>query len=195
VSNPIERVLRDQEMASPAAPEEQRTEGWTIAVIGLAIVAGFTLYPRFFPAASALAGKDAPDVSFSMVANAPAEGAKVSLGDLRGHAVLLDFWASWCGPCRHEIPIVQGIARRYGDQGLSVIGVNTSDEAGNAAPFAKQLHLTFPIAYDEGQRVAAAFGVEGLPTLVVISKTGKVLAVRSGETSDSDLDALVKRAL
>jgi thiol-disulfide isomerase/thioredoxin len=183
-------------MAPPRAPaDEDQTGGWTIAMVVLALIAGFTLYPRFFPHASALDGKDAPDVSFAMVANAPAGGARVSMGDLQGHPVLLDFWASWCGPCRHEIPIVQRIASRYGGQGLSVIGVNTSDEAGNAAPFAKSLHLTFPIAYDEGQRVASAFGVDGLPTLVVISKTGKVLAVRTGETSDSDLDALVKRAL
>ena len=87
------------------------------------------------------------------------------------------------------------IAQRYGAQGLTVIGVNTSDEAGNAAPFAIEHHLSYPIAYDDGQRVASAFRVDGLPTLVVISKTGKVVAVRAGETSDSDLDALVKREL
>jgi thiol-disulfide isomerase/thioredoxin len=175
--------------------EQARADGWTLLMLALAVIAGFTLYPRFFPAAGKLAGKDAPDVSFAMVANEPGGSSKVALGDLRGHAVLLDFWASWCGPCRNEIPIVQRIAQKYEGQGLSVIGVNTSDEAGNAAPFARSMRLTFPIAYDEGQRVAAAFGVDSLPTLVVISKTGKVFAVRSGETSDSDLDALVQRAL
>src|SRR5580658_7697290 len=137
------------------SPQEERTSGLTIAIVVLAVITGFTLLPRLFPSAGALAGKDAPDISFSMVANAPAGGANVSMSDLRGRAVLLDFWATWCGPCQKEAPIVERISHRYGDQGLSVIGVNTSDEAGSAAPFAKSHHLTYPIAYDEGQRVAA----------------------------------------
>ena len=178
-----------------AAAEGERANGLTLVVLLLAVVAGFTIIPRFFSSAGAMAGKDVPDVSFSMVANAPAGSASVSMSDLRGHAVLLDFWATWCGPCQKEAPIVERISRRYGDQGLSVVGVNTSDQAGNAAPFARSHHLTYPIAYDEGQRVASAFGVDGLPTLVLISKTGKVVAVRTGETSEADLDALIKRAL
>jgi len=170
--------------------------GLTIGVLVVALVAGFAVLPRFFShGGSALDGKDAPDVSFPIVANAPAGAASMSMSELRGRTVLLDFWATWCGPCQKEGPIVDRIAHRYGDQGLAVIGVNTSDEAGNAAPYAKQHHLSYPIAYDAGQRVAAAFGVDGLPTLVIISKTGKVVAVRTGETSDADLDSLVKRAL
>jgi peroxiredoxin len=73
--------------------------------------------------------------------------------------------------------------------------VNTSDRSGNAAPWATSHGLTYPIAYDTGDRAAAAYGVENLPTLVVISKTGKVVAMRTGSTSDAELDALVKREL
>jgi cytochrome c biogenesis protein CcmG/thiol:disulfide interchange protein DsbE len=184
-------------MTLPAAPaQDDRTSGLTIATVVLALVAGFILLPRLFPGkGSELEGRDAPDLSFPVVANAPATGADMSLSGLKGHAVLLDFWATWCGPCRKEVPIVDRIAQRYSDQGLAVIGVNTSDQPGNAAPFAKSHHLSFPIAYDEGQRAASAFEVDTLPTLVVISKTGKILAVRIGETSESDLDAVVKRAL
>ncbi len=184
-------------MAPPAAgAEEDRGTGLAIAALAIALVAGFASLPRLFPAAgSALNGKAAPDVALSIVANAPASGSNLSLSGLRGHPVLLDFWATWCGPCQMEVPIVDRIAQRYGSQGLTVVGVNTSDEAGNAAPYAKRHHLSFPIAYDEGQHAAAAYGVETLPTLVLISKTGEVVAVHRGIASDSELDDLVKRAL
>jgi thiol-disulfide isomerase/thioredoxin len=179
-----------------APPEDDRTSGFGKLGWAAVVVAGFALLPRLFsPSAGALSGKDAPDVALKLVANAPAGGGDVSMSGLRGHPVLLDFWATWCGPCRAEAPVVDRIAQRYRDQGLAVVGVNTSDQDGNAAPFASRHHLTYPIAYDEGQRVAAAYGVENLPTLVLISKTGKVIAVRTGVTSDAELDALVKREL
>jgi cytochrome c biogenesis protein CcmG, thiol:disulfide interchange protein DsbE len=190
-------VLSEGEMAQPVAPaKEEPASPFTIGVVVVTLVAGFALLPRLFGGSgSVLDGKEAPEVSIAYVANAPDGATKVSLSELRGHPVLLDFWATWCVPCQQEAPVVDRIAQRYGSQGLAVVGVNTSDEQGNAAPFAKRHHLTYPIAYDEGQRIAAAYGVENLPTLIVISKTGKVMAVRSGVTSDAELEDLVKRAL
>jgi cytochrome c biogenesis protein CcmG/thiol:disulfide interchange protein DsbE len=185
------------EMASPPTPAgEERSSGLGTIALVAAVVVGFALIPRFFPGSSSvLDGKEAPEVSLPLVANAPQGDANLSVSGLRGQAVLLDFWATWCGPCQAEAPVVDRIAQRYNGQGLTVVGVNTSDEAGNAAPFAKRHHLSYPIAYDEGQRAAIAYKVENLPTLVVISKTGKIVGVRTGMTSDAELDALVKRAL
>jgi thiol-disulfide isomerase/thioredoxin len=187
-------------MTSPAAPaQEDGVSGYAVGALVVVLVAGFAFLPHLLPGGegrgAALQGQDAPELSLPIVANAPASGAELTLSGLKGHPVLLDFWATWCGPCRKEVPIVNGIAARYADQGLTVVGVNTSDQSGNAEGFARSHHLIFPIAFDGDQRGAAAFGVDTLPTLVVISKTGKILAVRIGETSDSELDALVKRAL
>ena len=182
---------------APRATNDDRTSGLATGLLVFAVILGFAYLPKIFGHAAdgALAGKDAPDFALKLVANAPENTSDVSVSGLRGHAVLLDFWATWCGPCRAELPIVDKIAQRYRGQGLAVVGVNTSDQSGSAARYAKGHGLTYPIALDTGDSAANAYGVESLPTLVVISKTGKVVAFRSGETSEADLDELVKRAL
>jgi len=140
--------------------------------------------------------KDAPDFTAKVVLNAPDPATKeLSLASLRGKPVVLDFWATWCGPCQAEMPIVNGISQRYRDKGLVVVGVNTSDGEGLAAGFGKKRGVSFPLVYDEDNVVAHKFGVDNLPTLVVLSKEGKVVAVRHGITSDADLDKLVKSVL
>jgi thiol-disulfide isomerase/thioredoxin len=141
--------------------------------------------------------EDAPDFSAPLVAN-PLDGPEqktLSLAALRGHPVILDFWATWCGPCQAEMPIVNGIAQRFKDRGLVVVGVNTSDERGLAERFVARRGVSFPIVYDEGNSVAHSFRVDNLPTLVVVSKTGKIVAIRHGITSDSDLERLVRQVL
>jgi thiol-disulfide isomerase/thioredoxin len=109
--------------------------------------------------------------------------------------VFVDFWATWCGPCQAELPIVNGIAQRFKDRGLVVVGVNTSDEPGLGEVLARKKGLTFPIVYDEGNDVARSFRVGNLPTLVVVSKEGTIVAVRQGITSDADLERLVRQVL
>ena len=109
--------------------------------------------------------------------------------------VLVDFWASWCGPCQAEAPIVNAVAQRFKDKGLVVVGVNTSDAEGIAAVFAAKKGLLFPIVYDEGNGIANKYRVDSLPTLIVISKEGKIVAIRHGVTSDSDLERLVRQVL
>ena len=173
--------------------EEPATSGLSIAVMVTVLILAFAFLPRLFGSrGSPLSGKPAPDVTFTYVANAP-EGAP-TLASLKGHAVLLDFWATWCGPCQQTAPVVDRVAARYRDQGLAVVGVNTSDAEGNAGPWAARHHLTYPIAFDAGE-AARAYGVENLPTLVVIGKDGTIMAVHHGATSDAELDELVKKAL
>ena len=137
----------------------------------------------------------------SVIANAPdgADAAQptMTLSALRGHPVVLDFWATWCGPCQAEAPIVNGISQRFKDRGLVVIGVNTSDASGRtlAPAFAKRKGLTFPIVFDEDDVIAHKYSVENLPTLIVLNKEGKITAVRRGVTSDTELERLVRSVL
>jgi thiol-disulfide isomerase/thioredoxin len=181
-------------MAEDAASEGRVKSPLTIAFVVLAMLVGFAVLPRLFrPPQSALVGKDAPDFSLLVVLNG-GDKPNLTLSELQGKPVILDFWATWCGPCQAEAPILDKIAQRYRDKGLVVVGVNTSDAPGRAKPWAWTHHISFPIVYDPDD-VAPKYGVENLPTLVVVSKTGKVMAVRTGVTSDAELERLVAAAL
>ena len=168
-------------------------------IIGL--LAAFAWLPRLFGSREHL-GQDAPNITVPVVLNGAelveppaAPATSVSTGDLKGHAVLLDFWASWCGPCKAEAPIIDRVATRYKARGLVVIGVNTNDEEGLGEAWAKGHHISYPIAFDQSSGAARAFEVDGLPTLVVISKTGKIIARRTGMTDGDEIERLVNQAL
>jgi cytochrome c biogenesis protein CcmG/thiol:disulfide interchange protein DsbE len=189
-----------------AVAREDSVSGAVQAVAGALLIVGllaaFAWLPRLLGHTEQI-GKDAPNVSIPLVANAeqlaepPALAPpSVSFGDLKGHAVLLDFWATWCGPCQAEAPIIDRVAVRYKSRGLVVIGVNTSDSEGLsiAGPWAKAHHLTYPIAFDEGA-AARAYDVESLPTLVVVSKAGKIVARRTGLTEGEEIERLVNSVL
>lgn len=119
-----------------------------------------------------------------------------SVGALRGHVVLLDFWATWCVPCRVSIPKLDALQARYGAQGLSVLGL-TADDASDVALFAHRMGLRYGVAVDTRGRTSRTYGVVSLPTLVVIDKRGVVRDVAVGYDSGTDarLDAEVQALL
>jgi cytochrome c biogenesis protein CcmG/thiol:disulfide interchange protein DsbE len=181
-------------------PSGGTRDGLGTALVVLGLCAGFAILPRVFGGGALaatqgpLVGKPAPSFKLPIVANGADGKSEVALSDLKGSAVVLDFWATWCGPCQAEAPIVNGVANRFKDKGLTVVGINTSDRAGLAARWAKGHHIDYPIAFDEGD-VASQYGVTAMPTLVVISRTGDVIAVREGMTDAEELETLVKKAL
>lgn len=159
--------------------------------LGAALVAGIIL-PRARSRRRATA-VPAPDFVLPVIYNGE-EGSRVRLADARGSAVLLDFWASWCGPCQEQAPIVDALARRYRARGLVVLGIDTGDEQEAAVRWAQSRKLSYAVAFDGGE-VAAAYRVEGLPTLVVIDRRGQIVATRTRVVSLEDLSRLVDEAL
>jgi thiol-disulfide isomerase/thioredoxin len=181
---------------------ESTSTGSTLSALALvlALLAGVAGMSRIFRSSGAAgAGKEAPDFTLPVVANAAELGADTSnvhLKDLRGHPVLLDFWATWCGPCRAEAPIIDRVSRRWKDRGVVVVGVNTDlPDQGDPTAFARAHGLSYPIARDEAGVAQRAYDVDSLPTLVVVSRTGKIVAVRSGITDDGELERLISQAM
>lgn len=135
------------------------------------------------PAPSGQIGAIAPTLEAKTL-----DGAPVSLASLSGSPVLLNVWATWCHPCREEIPVLEALHRRYEPQGLRIVGV-TIDDAG-AGPdirsFADEFGVTYAIWHDADQRVMPAFSVIGVPTTFLIGRGGKVLWRKTGEVKAGD---------
>lgn len=105
-------------------------------------------------------------------------GREHSPESLRGSVVLLDVWASWCGPCRAEMPEFQQLQARYGAQGLRVLGVSIDITAGDAAKFARQLGVTYPIIHKPD--IMDEWGLQGLPTTFIIDRAGVIRRIVIG---------------
>ena len=103
--------------------------------------------------------------------NAP---APISLADLRGKVVLLDFWGEWCGPCVEKLPLTETLHAKFKDRGLVVIGVHSAQSSANLASFLKQKEISFPIALDTG-KTAGRYVIEGWPTYFLVDKAGKII--------------------
>lgn len=119
----------------------------------------------------------APDFSLT-----DATGKTIRLSDLRGRPVLVNVWASWCTPCRAEMPAMQRLYQEYQQRGLEILAVNSTsqDNRDNAQSFADQLGLTFPILYDDLGDVAKLYQVQSLPSSFFIDAAGKVHQVVIG---------------
>jgi peroxiredoxin len=116
-------------------------------------------------------------------------GRTVSLSDYRGHkVVLIDFWATWCGPCRMAMPGLQGIQDDFKDRGLEVLSVNLRESAEQAGDFVKKKGYGFHVLLDPDSAIAGKYSVSGIPTLLAVDKKGVVRWIRVGYSpGDSDL--------
>ncbi len=143
---------------------------------------------------SPLVGLPAPD--FLLPYASPKEHGKAQrLSDLQGHAVVLDFWASWCGPCRAQSPVLERVAKSFGSDKLRVLGVGTSDERENITRFLAHSELGYASVFDDQEVASSLYHVQGLPTLVVIAKDGTVRGVATGFTDETELSRLARDAL
>lgn len=131
-------------------------------------------------AASLVVGQKAPEFSLPLRA-----GGQISLDRLRGQVVLLNFWASWCGPCREEFPALDQLYKATHASGLVLLGVDEDAYPEDASLFLKDHPVTFPIVSDRDGAGGSRYGVEGMPTLVLIDRRGVVRWTHQGFKAES----------
>ncbi len=137
-----------------------------IAVLAL-LAYGVTREPRYIE--SPMLGRPAPAFVLTLF-----DGRTIRSGDLRGKVVLVNFWASWCPPCRSEAPMLEATWRDLQDNGVMFVGINTQDEESRAREFLREFGITYPTGRDVGGRIAIDFGVWGLPEAFVIDPAGRI---------------------
>lgn len=118
---------------------------------------------------------------FTLLPVTPALASETfSVHEYAGKVVVLDFWASWCVPCRRSFPLLNAMHQKYADEGLTIIGVNLDMERADAARFLEEYPAEFAILYDENQELARQFEVVAMPSSYVIGRDGKILARHMG---------------
>lgn len=115
-------------------------------------------------------------------------GDEVNLYNLRGKVVLLNFWATWCGPCRLEMPSLQDRFDLLSDQGFTVLGINFDEPEGLVAQYGEDLGLTFPLLLDKGGRIQEVYRIRGYPTSIFVDREGMIKILHIGIMSESQLD-------
>jgi thiol-disulfide isomerase/thioredoxin len=120
-----------------------------------------------------VAASEAPTAS-SLTLPGRAAGSPVSLDKLRGRIVMLNFWASWCGPCREEFPLLDQMYKRYRAAGVTIVGVNVEPDSSDAEGFLAHTPVSFPIAFDRDSVASQRFRVDAMPTTVLIDRDGAV---------------------
>jgi len=120
-------------------------------------------------------GIDAPD--FALRSSA---GSNLRLSEHRGQVVMINFWATWCGPCRQEMPRLDEIFARYEPAGFTLLGVNIDEDSARAQRLADELGVTFPLLFDNEQSVSRLYDVQAMPMTVMVDREGKVRSVHYG---------------
>lgn len=123
-------------------------------------------------------------------------GEAIDLAKLKGQVVMLNFWASWCGPCRTEMPLMDQIYKKYSAAGFTMLGVNVDTDSTDAQKFLSQVPVSFPIAFDRDNKVSKLYAVNAMPSSVFIDRKGNVRSLHRGYKPGDEAEYLAQiRAL
>jgi len=154
-------------------PSIARSRGWR-AACALLLAAAAALAAAAPLAPTALA----PDFTLRTL-----DGQKLRLGEQRGQVVLVNFWATWCGPCRQEMPHLNKLYEKYKSSGFVLLGVNVDDDSAQAAGVASKLGVKFPVLPDADKRVSRQYDLSAMPSTVLIDRDGRVRYLHRGYQS------------
>lgn len=129
--------------------------------------------------------------------NLPATHGNVALQQWQGEVVLVDFWASWCGPCRESFPWMNKMVEKYSDKGLKIVAINLDQEHEDATLFLKNNPALFEVAFDPEATTPEAWGVIGMPSSFVVGRDGSIIARHTGFQNENiaDYESAIQKAL
>ncbi len=139
--------------------------------------------PTATPAPAPVVGAPAPNFRLKNLA-----GNDVELASLKGQVVLINFWATWCGPCEAEMPAIDQRYQTFQNRGFTVLAVNLDEPANEVTNFINRLGVTFPVLLDPGETVFDLYRVRGYPTTFIVDRSGMIAAQHVGYMSDEQLD-------
>ncbi len=155
-----------------------------ILVIVLAFLAVLT-YGQIRKGVSQPKSGPAPDFTLTLF-----DGGQISLAELRGRPVVINFWASWCDPCKEEAPLLEAAWRKYKDQGLMMIGVDYLDQEPAARAYLQEFQITYPNGPDLGSKIARRYFIRGVPETFFIGPDGQIKSFKEGPfTTMEELEA------
>ena len=140
-----------------------------LASLALSVLAASSL------AASGLAGQPAPDFALKS-----STGENLRLSEYRGAVVMINFWATWCGPCRQEMPLLDELYSRYQRVGFNLLGVNIDDDSSRAMNMIAELGVSFPVLFDSRKEVSKLYDVDAMPVTVLVDREGNVRYIHEG---------------
>lgn len=124
---------------------------------------------------AAAESRPAPDFTLKS-----ASGENIKLSELRGQVVMINFWASWCGPCRQEMPLLDELHARYSPMGFTLLGVNVEKDSSKARALLKDLPVEFPILFDQKNQVSKDYDVVAMPSTVLVDRDGNIRYIHRG---------------
>ncbi len=133
---------------------------------------------------------DAEDFSLTDI-----DGETVRLSDYRGDVVFLNFWATWCGPCKEEMPLMQSVYQDLQDEGFTIIAVNFQETLDMARDYIREYGYTYPVPVDKTGEVSGRYSVRGLPTSYIINRQGRVIAAKAGQLVEDEQSEDAFRAI
>ncbi len=165
-----------------------------LIVVGLVIVLALALRTRY---ATQPTSGAAPDLTLTLYPGYDGGLGKsqLRLSDLRGKVVLLNFWASWCVPCREEQPVLEKLWRQYRDKGVVFLGVDYVDTEPVALDYLKEFQVTYPNGPDLGTRISSKYRIQGVPESFLIDRKGNIVWFKIAPVQEAELIARLNEAL
>ncbi len=182
--------MTERSVIKPAMPMWKRITGFAVVGVLLAGLLAALITPAVRNAPSPLVGKAATPFTLELLS-----GGQGSLSAYRGRVIVLNFWGSWCVPCRAEAPALREFAARYASRGAVLIGVTVKDKPDDARAFLAEFNLTNPNFYDADGRIGVLYGLTGVPETYIIDREGVIRHKYFGPISFETLEQKVKEYL